>query len=114
MYIETSGRQYHNIQCRPGDTMIYRGVPEDIPLPTAPVRLCADDGFELRSDDPADYLRVYLEGDALIMTNLPAPEPPPEPGPAPTEITLEDVAEMLVDQEVRIAALEIMGGGDIA
>ena len=39
---------------------------------------------------------------------------PPEPGPSPTEITLEDVAEMLVDQEVRIAQLEIMGGGDIA
>lgn len=43
-----------------------------------------------------------------------AEHPDPGPQPEPTEITLEDVAEMLVDQEVRITQLEIMGGGDIA
>ena len=34
----------------------------------------------------------------------------PEPEPGPTEITMEDVVEMLVDQEVRLATLEMMGG----
>ena len=39
-----------------------------------------------------------------------AEHPAPEPGPEPTEVTMEDVVEMLVEQEVRLATLEMMGG----
>ena len=42
--------------------------------------------FELRRDDPADYLRQTFEGGVLTLTNTPEPVPvepstPPEPEP---------------------------------
>ena len=38
----------------------------------------------------------------------------PDPDLEPAEVTMEDVVEMMVDHEVRLATLEIMGGGEIA
>ena len=50
------------------------------------ITLCADDGFVLREDDCADWLRVVLDGNSLTLTNEPEPEPTQtEPEPAPTE-----------------------------
>lgn len=83
--------------CRPGTTMVYRGLPDDFPAPVSgEIVLCADDGFELRRDKAEDYLRQTFEGGILTLTNQPEPEPV-EPGPEPNpEPTIED----------RVAALE--------
>lgn len=71
---------YNNIKypckCRPSDTMVYRGLPEDFPAPVSgEIVLCADDGFTLRKDNTADYLRQTFEDGTLVLTNEPEPEP---------------------------------------
>ena len=56
------------------------------PLAAAPaaigdtIRLETDTGMELRRDLTVDWLRVYLDGTTLVLTNTPVPEPTPEPG----------------------------------
>ena len=88
MYLNYKGTHYP-CQCRPGDTMVYHGLPETFPAPIdAPVDLCRDDGFILRTDNPADYLRQTFSGGVLTLTNAPEPEPgpePPLPGPSMEE-----------------------------
>ena len=55
------------------------------PLAAAPasigdtIRLETDTGMELRRDLTTDWLRVYLDGTTLVLTNTPEPEPTPEP-----------------------------------
>ena len=70
MYIECGGKQYP-CGCRIGVDMVYTGLPEKFPAPVdAPVRLCRDDGFVLREDDPAGYLRQTFAGGVLTLTNM--------------------------------------------
>lgn len=90
MYL-TYNNQTYPCKCRPGKTMVYRGLPEDFPAPvTGEITLCADDGFVLRTDKAEDYLRQTFEGGILTLTNQPEPEPV-EPGPEPNpEPTIED------------------------
>ncbi|MEG1790624.1 MAG: hypothetical protein RR230_08230, partial [Oscillospiraceae bacterium] len=71
------------------------------------ISLCSDDGFELRRDNCADWLRVILTADTLTLTN--DPEPPPTPTPVPDtrqQITTEDIAESILDMECRMTILE--------
>lgn len=85
MYIEYDGKQYP-CQCRPGAAMVYTGLPEDFPAPAeGAVKLCRDDGFVLREDDPKDYLRQTFADGVLALTNEPEPEPAPETPEAPAE-----------------------------
>ena len=73
MYIEYNSNKYP-CKCRPASTMVYRGLPDDFPAPvTGEIILCADDGFVLRTDNPADYLRQTFEAGVLTLTNVPEP-----------------------------------------
>lgn len=105
MYIEYNKIKYP-CSCRPSQTMIYRGLPDDFPTPVSgEIVLCADDGFVLRTDNTADYLRQTFENGVLTLTNAPEPEPvePSEPEPTPQD----DADAMLVDHEYRITLLEL-------
>ena len=71
-----------------GETIAVTGVPTigggivRIPLEAAPanigdaVQLQRDDGMVLRTDTVADYLRHYLDGTTLVLTNTPEPAAP--------------------------------------
>lgn len=79
MYITYNNNNYP-CTCRPGATMVYRGLPDDFPAPVLDeIELCADDGFVLRKDNPMDYLRQRFDDGVLILTNEPEPAEPDEP-----------------------------------
>ncbi len=97
MYIECGGKQYP-CGCRIGVDMVYTGLPEEFPAPVdGPVKLCRDDGFVLREDDPAGYLRQTFAGGVLTLTNMPEPaaeapeEVPAEQPPSEMERLRADV-----------------------
>lgn len=96
MYINYNGAKYP-CSCRPSATMVYSDLPEDFPAPAVcEITLCADDGFVMRTDNPADYLRQTFEGGVLTLTNQPEPVEPEPPEPIePGQTT-----------EARITALE--------
>ena len=74
MYIKYNGTDYP-CKCRPGSTMIYRGLPDDFPAPVGGViTLCENDGFVLREDTAEDYLRQTFGNGVLTLTNIPEPE----------------------------------------
>lgn len=95
MYIQIGENKYP-CRSRPGRVMVYMGLPEGFPFPVEGViSLCADNGFVLRTDDPADYLRQVFNGGVLTLTNDPEPEPvepPPEVPPAPEFVTYDELA----------------------
>ena len=101
MYIKYNGTNYQ-CKCNPGSTMRYRGLPDDFPAPvTGEITLCADDGFVMRTDNPADYLRQTFEDGVLTLTNEPEPVEPEEPvEPNPTLGTrvsaLEEALDMIL------------------
>lgn len=99
MYIEYNKVRYP-CTCRPAATMVYRGLPEDFPAPVeGEVLLCSDDGFVLRTDNAADYLRQTFENGVLALTNV--PETTGYTG-APSSVLRERVAAL----EETTAALE--------
>lgn len=105
MYILYNSKKYP-CKCRPAATMRYTGLPEDFPAPVSgEVALYADDGFLLRTDNTADYLRQTFGDGVLTLTNTPEPEPAPEPDPEPT--AQDDTDAMLVDHEFRLTLLEL-------
>lgn len=77
MKIITGGREYAvtGAPCISNDTVRY-------PLAEAPeavgdtVRLIADTGMGLREDAVRDWLRAYVEGTVLVLTNIPETRPP--------------------------------------
>jgi hypothetical protein len=88
MYIKYQETNYP-CECYPSnERMVYSGLPEDFPAPAVgEIALCANDGFVMRMDNPADYLRQTFEGGILTLTNQPepvVPEPIPEPEPVLT------------------------------
>lgn len=88
MYISYNGTNYP-CECRPSSTMIYRGLPDDFPAPVeGEIILCADDGFVLRTDNAADYLRQTFENGVLTLTNVPEPEPVEPVDPKPTQLDI--------------------------
>lgn len=89
MYITYKETNYP-CSCRPSATMVYRGLPKDFPAPVdGEIILCADDGFVMRTDNPADYLRQTFEDGVLTLTNAPEPVTPEEP-PKPANKTVWD------------------------
>ncbi len=96
MYISYQGKKYQ-CKCSLGNAVYYRGLPDDFPAPvTGEITLCADDGFVMRTDNPADYLRQTFEDGVLTLTNQPEPVEPEPPEPIePGQTT-----------EARITALE--------
>ena len=97
MYLDYGKKQYP-CGSRIGADMVYTGLPEKFPAPVdGPVRLCRDDGFVLREDDPAGYLRQTFAGGVLTLTNMPEPaaeapeEVPAEQPPSEMERLRADV-----------------------
>lgn len=88
MYIKYNNVNYPCV-CRPSADMVYRGLPNDFPAPVSgEIILCADDGFVMRTDNIADYLRQTFEDGVLTLTDIPAAvekeEPDYEENPKPT------------------------------
>ena len=74
MYLTYKGAKYP-CTCKPGAAMVYRGLPDDFPAPVeGEIALHANDGFLLRTDNTADYLRQTFAGGVLTLTNAPEPE----------------------------------------
>lgn len=99
MYIDYNNMKYP-CTCRPASTMVYRGLPDDFPAPVeGEIALCADDGFVMRVDNTADYLRQTFEDGVLTLTNVPEPEPvEPEPvEPVPEKVTWEAMATAITE-----------------
>lgn len=46
---------------------------------TGPVTVYADNGFELRTITPGDYLRQEIKDGSWLLTNVPEPQPQPQP-----------------------------------
>lgn len=119
MYLNYNGTDYP-CKCRPGATMVYRGLPEDFPAPVAGVIvLCADDGFILRTDNSADYLRQTFADGVLTLTNVPEPELEPDIPEEPEDDSLsarvaaleEEAEQAKID---RAALLYLMTGEEVA
>lgn len=103
---------YNNVKypctCRPSSTMVYHGLPDDFPFPAfGEIVLCADDGFTLRKDNAADYLRQVFEGGVLTLTN----ELEPEPVEEETEVERQPTAIEQLRADVDYIA--IMTGVDL-
>ena len=90
MYMELCGERYRctGSLTLTGDTLRFclpNGGEELAALikgpPEGTVKLYQDDGFLLWEGDAGKYARWYLEGDMLVVTNLPEPKPAPEPSP---------------------------------
>lgn len=94
-----------------GETIAVSGIPsieaEDIriPLASAPeaigdtVELQADGGFVLQTYAVAGYLRHYLDGNALVLTNTPEPA-----GPTLAEVQTAKLTELDAAAESAITA----------
>ena len=96
MYIEYKGNKYP-CNASVGKTMKYWLLPEDFPAPVeGEVILCADDGFELRRDNSADYLRQTFANGVLTLTNAPEPVPVEPSEPMEEEATADDVLNALL------------------
>ena len=102
MYIKYNNNDYP-CTCQPSkNTVIYRGLNEDFPYPASgEIILCANDGFVMRTDNTADYLRQTFENGVLTLTNIPEPVEPAEPvePEEPVEPTDSDL-------EARVSAIE--------
>ena len=87
------------------------------PLAAAPaaigdtVRLEADTGMHLRTDAVADWLRVYLDGATLVLTQLPEPEAPPEPTDAELAAEVRARRDQLLDATDWTQLLDAPVGG---
>lgn len=83
--------------CRPASTMIYIGLPEDFPTPVeGEITLCADDGFVMRTDNTADYLRQTFADGVLTLTNVPEPEPIEPDEPSESEPSADELLDLLL------------------
>lgn len=114
MYIKYNGQKYvcERFHLTDDNTAKYYGLPSDFPSPVSgEIELFTDDGFFLRGDDAADYLRQIFSDGVLTFTNTPEPEPEPvpEPEPGPEEPTMAERVEELESENkiltAKVAAL---------
>ena len=98
-----------------GKTMVYRGLPENFPNPVhSEVILCADDGFELRRDNPSDYLRQTFVNGVLTLTNTPEPVPVELSEPVEPTPTLDERVSILEASNAEMTeALDLLLSGVI-
>lgn len=104
MHIDCNSTKYP-CTCKPSATMVYRGLPDDFPAPVeGEIKLCSDDGFVMRTDNTADYLRQIFENGTLTLTNV--PEPVEEEKPDYTETPTPTLKQRVTTLEESTAALE--------
>lgn len=99
-----------------GETVAVVGVPTIgggtvyIPLASIPaaigdtVQLQSDDGMVLRTDTVADYLRHYMDGTTLVLTNTPEPTAPEPAVPDLDTLRTAKLAELNAAAESAITA----------
>jgi hypothetical protein len=97
MYIAYKDKKYPCNASVSVTTMRYWNLPEDFSAPVdGEIILCADDGFELRRDNSADYLRQTFANGMLTLTNEPEPVPVEPEEPVEPEPTADDVLNALL------------------
>ena len=97
MYIRYNNNDYP-CTCQPSEnTVIYRGLNLDFPHPVSgEIVLCANDGFVMRTDNTADYLRQTFFNGVLTLTNMPEIEPVEPVEPIEPEDTTDEVLNALL------------------
>lgn len=97
MYIKYNEKNYP-CDCNVNlNTIQYVGLPEDFPAPVSgDIVLCANDGFVMRTDKVADYLRQTFENGVLTLTNLPEPVEPEPIEPTDKEPTTAEILDALL------------------
>ena len=79
MYIITSGSRYDGVHVySTSNSVRFTGEAlTGLSALTGAVQVFADNGFELRTITPADYLRQEVTDGSWYLTNVPLPEPQP-------------------------------------
>ena len=120
MHIKTEANTYPCRGYHPGtDTVTFiltDAAPETM---GEPVELCTDDGFVMATHAVAEWLRWEVQGNTLVLTNLPVPQPIPEPEPAPpvidplteTQLAVAELAQVVEDNNTanQLAIAELAG-----
>ena len=87
MKIRTGGQEYACSDYKPGLNtarfLLADAVPDGL---GETVELLSDDGFMLTALTVSAWLRWYIEGKALVFTNVPTVEPGLVPEPEPTQL----------------------------
>lgn len=84
-----------------------------VPLASAPpgigntVDLVSEDGLHLRTWHTEDFLRAYIDGTAVVLTQEPEPAPTPTPAPTPQSDPMADLAETVSDLMVEIDKIKL-------
>ena len=111
MYITTGTSKHYTVL----DTSI-RADEVRYALDEAPAELgasiklwTADGGMCLRTDTVAHYAHPRIDGQTVVLSNIAPAEPESVPAEPDTEA---DMLETILDHEARLAALELVGGGE--
>lgn len=84
-----------------------------IPLAEAPpsagtsLTLTADDGMRLNGWTSKDFLRAYIDGQTVVLTQEPESKPVPTPAPTPQSDPMADHDEMIAELTQRVVNLEL-------
>lgn len=98
MYITTNGNRYDGIrrlEFAAAGSIAYTGesIPAGLDAPGL-ISVYRDDGFLLRQDDAADFMRTVSQAGALVLANSPLPEPVTEPDET---LSADEVAEAIAE-----------------
>ena len=114
MYITTGTSKHYTVL----DTSI-RADEVRYTLDEAPAELgasiklwTADGGMCLRTDTVAHYAHPRIDGQTVVLSNIAPAEPEPVPAEPEEPDTEADMLETILDHEARLAALELVGGGE--
>lgn len=79
MYITHNNQTYANVRVysTSGSVRFTGDSLSGVTELTGPVVVFADNGFELRTFVPIDYLRQDIKDGSWLLTNIPLPEPQP-------------------------------------
>ena len=84
-----------------------------VPLAEAPpsagtsLTLTADDGMRLNGWTSKDFLRAYLDGTAVVLTQEPEPKPIPAQPSQPQSDPIAEHDEMIAELTQRVVNLEL-------
>ena len=115
MNIKAEANTYPCLGYHPGTVTVTFVLADSVPEALgSTVELCSDDGFVMATHAVADWLRWEVQGNTLVLTNLPVPEPIPEPEPPAPQLTTEEaIMEMVTDLDYRTSLLELGIGGTL-
>ena len=75
LYIKYENQKYPCKCVITNETIYYKNLPDNFPETVqGEIVLCADDDFEMRTDNTKNYLRQTFENGTLTLTNVPEKE----------------------------------------